>query len=617
MTRLTAALMLMLIPVPNGAFAQEEAVAVPLTNPGFEEGAAGWDIGRFPELIKIDDTVARSGQRSLRISDPAGQSMPWAPQGVSGLQGGAVYTFRAWYRTPENADDRWSAALKIEFYNDAGANTLGQYTRSSQPTAGEWRLLELTAEAPPDTTRAAVLVRLFGPGTVWFDDCELVQVQPPPVVVLHPPRQVVKPGQRTVTFTVRPAQAWDEAEPPIRIMVYDDEDNVVEADMTLELRDDGTWQAMMTLPELAPGSYRVEAGLGRKPSDTARLFVPLRDRKPAMLSDTGTILVDGEPFFPIGLYHAGGNYRMLADAGFNAVQGSNTMDLDRLGESLDAAAAAGLMVDVPLYWEGRVAENLETSLQKLERYADHPAVLCWKIIDEPDIRPDITDEVPDAYAALRAADPMHPIELTLCRPSGFSYWANFCDIMQVDPYPLPRQPLTMVSDWVDTAMAGLEPWQNLTAVLQCGWTHNPFNQPTPEQARCMVYLALIHGAKGIFWYSFRDPGWRLEETPLWEHFPAINAETLELSRPVLSGEPDAQVEVSSPDDVVHWRAWRYDGKTWLLLANPGEKPITAQVTPGGPCVVRDLSGEDLGEFEDGFEVTLPAFGALTRVLTRG
>ncbi len=616
MTRHTAALMLMLIPVAVSAFAQEGAVAVPLTNPGFEEGVAGWDIGRFPELIKIDDTVARSGQRSLRISDPAGQSMPWAPQGVSGLRGGAVYTFRAWYRTPENAGDGWSAALKIEFYNDAGTNTLGQYARSSQPTAGEWRLLELTAEAPPDTTRAAVLVRLFGPGTVWFDDCELVQTQPPPVVALHPPRQVVKPGQRTVTFTVRPAEAWDDTEPPIRISVHDDADREIEAEVTLMRQDDGTWRATVTLPELAPGSYRVEAGLGRTPGDTARLFVPLRDRKPTMLSDTGTILVDGEPFFPIGLYHAGGNYQMLADAGFNAVQGSNTMDLDRLGESLDAAAAAGLMVDVPLYWEGKVAENLETSLQKLERFADHPAVLCWKIIDEPDIRPNITDEVPDAYAALRAADPVHPIELTLCQPPGFSYWANFCDIMQVDPYPIPRYPLTMVSDWVDTATAGLEPWQNLTAVLQCGWTHHPFNQPTPEQARCMVYLALIHGAKGIFWYSFRDPGWRLEETPLWEHFPAINAETLELSRPVMSGEPDAQVKVSSPDDVVHWRAWRYDGKTWLLLANPGEEPVTARVTPGGQCAVRDPGGKDLGEFEDSFEVTLPAFGALTRVLIR-
>jgi hypothetical protein len=187
--------------------------------------------------------------------------------------------------------------------------------------------------------------------------------------------------------------------------------------------------------------------------------------------------------------------------------------------------------------------------------------------------------------------------------------------MQVDPYPIPRQPLTMVSDWVDTAMAALEPWQNLTAVLQCGWTHTPFNQPTAEQARCMVYLALIHGAKGIFWYSFRDPGWRLEETPLWEHFPAINAETLELSRPVMLGEPAPAVQVTSPEDVVHWRAWRHEGKTYLMLANPSEEPVTATVDPGGACTVCDLHGEGLEEIDGSFEVALPAFGAAPRVIT--
>ncbi|MGD9496802.1 MAG: carbohydrate binding domain-containing protein [Armatimonadota bacterium] len=613
MVRPTAALMTAL--AMTAALAQDEPVELPLANPSFEEDGS-WSMVP-PAPIAYDAGVARTGQRSLRISDPDGQSAAYAAQGVQGLVGGATYSFTAWYRA--SAEDKgagWSPALKVEYYNDAGQNTYGEYMRTSEATDGEWRQLVLTTEAPPDTTRVSVLVRLFGAGSVWFDDVALTQVTAPPVVSLAPLRQIVKPGQRTVTLTARVAEPFDNTEPPIRIMVYEGEGEEIGAEVALERGEGRVWTATLTLPELAPGTYRVESSLGPIPGQMARLFVPLSDRQPTNLTNTGTILVNGEPFFPIGLYHVSvAQYPMLAEAGFNAVQGVGPQDLEAFGRALDACAENGLMMDVPLYTGMKVRENMADSLAGIEAYADHPAVLCWKIIDEPDLRPEMPEQVAEAYATLKAADPAHPIELTLCQPPGFGFWANFCDIMQVDPYPLPRYPLTMVSDWVDTAMAGLEPWQNLTAVLQSGWTHTPFNQPTPEQARCMVYLALIHGAKGIFWYSFRDPGWQLEETPLWEHFPAINAETLELSRPVMLGEAAPEITVTSPDDVVHWRAWRHEGKACLLLANPGEAPITATVNPGGPCTVCELHGEGLENIDGTFEVELLAFGAQTRVIT--
>jgi hypothetical protein len=174
----------------------------------------------------------------------------------------------------------------------------------------------------------------------------------------------------------------------------------------------------------------------------------------------------------------------------------------------------------------------------------------------------------------------------------------------------------MVSDKADMAMDTVEPWQNMTAVLQSGWRKQPWNQPTAEQARSQVYLALIHGAKGIFWYSFRDPDWRLEETPLWDAFPAINAELEDLSMPVMLGEADDRVSVESPDDIVHWRAWEYDGETWLLMTNPFEEPNTATVDPGGECSVCDMHGEGLEHITDTFEVSLPGYGAQTRLIRR-
>ena len=598
------------------SFAQAPQPEIPLNNPGFESDE-GWGI-HFPDFTAYDDAQARTGDRSLRISDPDGQKAPFASQVVTELEGGATYTFTVWYRgTAEDVGPGWRAALKMEYYNDEGENTYGKYAQGNEHTSGEWRQIELTAEAPPDTTRVTLLVRLFGAGTVWFDDAAFALAAPPPVVSLAPQRHLLEPGENTVSFTARVLEPLDAEAAPIRIMVYEDEGEQIEADVALEQREDGLWTVTLTLPELAQGTYRVESNLGQTPGQMAYLFVPLTDRKPEGLSDTGTILVEGEPFFPIGLYHVSvSHYPMLAEAGFNCVQGVSPNNLEAFGAALDACLENGLTMDVPLYGGMKVQENMEASLAGIAAYADHPAVMCWKSIDEPDLRPGMPKEVAEAYITLKEADPVNPIELTLCQPPGFGYWANFCDIMQVDPYPIPNQPLTMVSDWVDTAMAGLEPWQNLTAVLQSGWKHTPFNQPTPEQARSMVYLALIHGAKGIFWYSFRDPGWELDKTPLWEHFPAINAETMALSMPVMLGEADERVTVASADDVVHWRAWEYDGKTWLMMTNPLEEPVTATVDAGGLCTVCDLHGEGLEEIDGTISVDLPGYGSETRVLTR-
>ncbi len=590
---------------------------IELANPGFEDGLNGWSIVH-PDFTTVDTEVAHSGDASLRLSDETGASNAYVAQAVQELEGGATYTLRAWYRG-EGLGERTSAAMKIEGYTAEGANPLGKYVRERlTDTAGDWQPIVLEVEFPPEVNRASLLLRLFGPGTAWFDDVTFERTAPAPVVTIGRERQAPEPGAREVTFTTRLAEPWDATEPPINIRVFEADNGEVASETTLARVDDHIFEATVTLAEpLDEGSYRVEASLGQTPGGMAWLHVPMTDRKPANLTDTGTILVDGEPFFPIGLYHVSPpHYPMLAEAGFNAVQGSGPQDLERFKADLDACLENGLMMDVPLYANAQVKENLPDSLAGIEAYADHPAIMCWKIIDEPDIRPEITDEVPEVYEALKAADPEHPIELTLCQPPGFGYWANFCDIMQVDPYPIPRQPLTMVSDWMDTAKAGLEPWQNLTAVLQSGWIPEPMNQPTPEQARSMVYLALIHGAKGIFWYSFRDPGWRLEETPLWDAFPAINAEVEELSMPVMLGEADDRVSVESPDDVVHWRAWEHEGRTYLLMTNPLEETVTATVDPGGECSVCDLHGEGLEQITDTFEVTLPAYGAETRVITR-
>lgn len=593
---------------------------LPLQNPSFEEGSRGWSaelMQRFEGLLAIDRETVRTGNASLRIEGRTGAENAYLAQGIGDLRGGAVYALRAWVRG-EAGTPPPLAALKIEFYNAAGENTSGHYAR--QPALpDDWRQIEVQATAGPDTTRAAVLVRLFGRGRLWFDDVEFVMAHAPPHVTLSPARQVARAGgDRVISLAAHLREAWAQDEmPPLSFTVVAPDEERLQPDADISRRDARTYLVTLTVPRTRSGEYRIEGLLeGAERPAVARVFVPPPDRRPTGLTDGGVILADGEPFFPIGLYHVGvGDYEAVAQRGFNCVQGLATSDLEAFGRSLDAARDAGIMVDVPLYEGGRVRENLPVSLQKVERFATHPALLNWKIIDEPDLRPEVMDEVPGAYNALRAADPDRPILLTIASPQHYAYWANFCDILQVDPYPLPNQPLTLVSDCVARARKVLAPWQNLTAVLQAGWIREPLNQPSFSQARVMVYLALVNGAKGIFWYSFRDPGWRLDETPLWGRFTDINRETALLARPIMLGAEPEGIAVEADGEGLQWMARELEGKTYVLLVNPGEAPLKVTITPAGavtdaPCV----HGPPAEVVDGAVTVELPGTGADTVIL---
>lgn len=608
----------------DGAAAQKEKLParLELQNPGFEELRKGYSEGsfeRFRGLIDTDNKVSHEGNVSLRIRSERGTEAPFVGQSVVGLTGGATYLFRAWVRTdPEHKGSL--AALKIEYYNAEGRNTSGYYQRLQPPANGQWVAAEVTARSDPDTVRATLLLRLFGPGCVWFDDLEFQKVADAPPLTLWPARQVIQPGadpgfQLSLRLI---ASGKEEGLPAVRFQVTTAGGKTAPLEAKLKATGSGVYDASLALPASRPGEYVIGAKLeGNDYEATARVFVPLEKRKPTFLSDDGAILVDGQPVLPIGLYHVGtGDYPEVAKRGFNTVQGLATMDLAQFGQSLDAAGRNRLWVDVPLYAGAQVGRNLQGSLAKLKQYHRHPAVMDWKIIDEPDVRPEIMDEVPGAYAALKAADPDHPLLLTLCQPQQYAYWVNFADIVQIDPYPIPGNPLTMVSDLARQARKVMQPWQNLTVVLQAGWMADPLNQPTFAQARAMLYLALINGAKGIAWYSFRDPGWELSRTPLWERFKEINEETNQLAAPVLRGKPAEGVTVEGHARL-QWMARAVDSRVYVLLANPEMEPLTATLTFPQAGKVSLLSGEKVELKEGKVTVEVSGPGAETVILEGG
>ncbi len=584
----------------HSAFAQDIA----LENSGFEKDLQSWTAvpQTFSGQAAVVTDIFHSGEKSLRVDATEKDNRPFVLRRVQNLEGGATYRLRAWARGTAGQAGQ-IAALKIEFYNAAGKNTSGAYSKySALPANGDWKQIEVTMAADFDTTYASLYVRVMNKGAIFFDDMELEKVRAAPDIVVLQPRLAAESGAPVnAQFDIWLRQ-WKPADgtPPVSFEVQSTRETKTYSAQVQSLKE-GRFAVSAQLPPLDEGDYSVIIKSGNwSTPDPARIFVAPKNRQPKNLTNTGTLLWNGKPFFQIGMYHPyqrENDYKLLAENGFNAVQSAGPGDLDRFKADLDLAQKYGLACDVPLYAGGEVKGNLEKSLEGVRRFKDHPSILSWKIIDEPDISSNTTvaDEVPAAYRALKAADSVHPIELTMAHDATLEYWSNFCDLVQIDRYPVPARPLTDVYDFSKNAVAAKKPWQNLTFVVQSGWVNDLSNQPTVAQARSMVYLSLIAGAKGIFWYSMREPSWDLTTTPFWPKMKAINQEIQTLSEPIMLGEVVDKIE--SNNSKVYFTARRHRGKLYFLLTNPESAP--QKVTFTLPKSLLAKNGKHLAAHPDG------------------
>lgn len=564
---------------------------IPLTNAGFENGLTSWSVAtNFASQVSIVDSPVHGGTKAVKIDATTKSNMPFIGNVATGLTGSATYQFSVWARVAPGSP-AVQAAVKMENYNAAGKNTSGEYGTVTLPADGAWQQISVTEQVDADSTRSNLLLRVMGNGAVIFDDATFAQTkEPPEVTVTSNQQMVITPNRsRRITYFLSFRQPWTDknlpeitaALRPIGTQMDSSETRLIRA--YVNRTDNQNFTANITIPALAAGDYAIDFGYHRDSKflqtvHPAYLFTSVENRQPKNLTDNGTILFHGKPFFPIGMYHPG-DYKLLSENGFNAIQGNGTADMGAFKDSLDKAQKYGLAVDVPLYGGGQVRKNLANSLEKIQKFADHPAVLCWKIKDEPDIasNSDIAAEVPGAYRALKAADPNHPLELTMANDATLKFWSNFCDIVQIDRYPVRSatdpSDLTPVASFSRNAKSVMEPWQNLTFDVQSGWTLDLATQPTVPQARSMVYLALTSGAKGIFWYSMTEgSGWDLTKTPLWPHMKDINGEIKTISEPIMNGE---NVPVQTSNLQVHVMGLKYQNKLYVFFTNPTTSDVNA------------------------------------------
>jgi hypothetical protein len=95
----------------------------------------------------------------------------------------------------------------------------------------------------------------------------------------------------------------------------------------------------------------------------------------------------------------------------------------------------------------------------------------------------------------------------------FALWKGLGDIFGTDLYPIPRErrygklpnhDITQMRDYI-AALRAAHGDRPILLVLQ-GWAWDPLKDgergyPTPHESRFMAYQAVIHGARGLFYYG--------------------------------------------------------------------------------------------------------------------
>lgn len=167
--------------VSSGIARARGDTTVSLANGGFENGTTGWRILPF---FKIDNTVKRSGNASLRCDDPK-QDLVRASQNVQ-IKPYTAYELSMWVKTQ-------NIVSHTTRYGDQKCRDIGftvqsplsnyiyqdRYFNNGLGINSNWKLVK-TAFHSLDRTSAMIEIQatkiLQYTGTVWFDDVKITEI---------------------------------------------------------------------------------------------------------------------------------------------------------------------------------------------------------------------------------------------------------------------------------------------------------------------------------------------------------------------------------------------------------------------------------------------------------
>ena len=569
-------------------------------NLDFERGSAGWNL---PPAYSVQKGAGMNGTAAL-VYENADPNLPYAfPSQNIVLKKGEIYRFSAWIRT-ENlvTASGGGALLAIEWSDGEGRHLGGAYSKALKGTH-DWTRIEGVTTAIPDRAANMSFVPYCTSGSVgkaYFDDIEVTPYEKSPV------------GHMLSSF-YRNTAARGVAEFRVALSVPE---KYALADLTAEFsyaEPDGSRKTVkaatfgrdaaglsVPLASLKMGesivAFRLRAPDGSTLGATKLAFkrVAKMPERRVWIDEHRRTIVDGKPFFPLGMYTGNASRRDVYVKGpFNCVMPYQAPDAAGMDFYWTNGVRVIYSVKDVYAGAGHAPKSVTTEAEadafvqaKVDEFKDHPGLLAWYVNDEL---------VGDGWFGpltrrrdfLEKADPDHPTWAVIYQLQFLRDIIPTFDVIGTDPYPVPDKPLSMATDWTrktDRAYFGLRSMWQVPQAFDWGgyrseWPGTPQNRmPTVDEMRSMAWQCVASGANGIIFYSFTAIQKQTHGLPFekaWADICKVGEEMRKYLPVLLSVEPAPTVK-GAPEE---WgvRIWRKGGETWLLVVNAQDKADSAEI----------------------------------------
>ena len=581
-------------------------VPVELVNAGFEKtGKDGYPVGWSRHPNWHGERAGHNGSGGLVFECAKGEELKnGRPQQRVELKAGKRYYVSALVKTTAIVTERKTAAQGVGLYLDCyGAD--GKWKFGGGPrkfatgTTKDWVKVEfITKPVPEGIVRAYVQpwARKCVSGRAVIDNVYVAEYEMKPVAGLFSDAYRNEACDGTVRFSASlnlDLKANSLADYSAEFTYAGADGRRVQAPPVAP-QSGGEATVALDVSRLAPGTNDVTFALslkGRVLGSATLRFVRLLEpsRRKVRIDSMKRTIVDGQPFFPLGMYFRNrdlneSNLAHYVEGPFNCLMPYAPMGLSE--KDLAMYRAAGLKVIFDLRHGTTDADGAETWVRKtVAKFKDHPALLAWYTNDE---RP-VSDIPKLAFRQriLEEIDPDHPTWSVQDVFSEARQYMGTYDVLGMDPYPIPKKPIETA---ISSMRQGLEGTFGARAVWQVpqafgwGWLKRKETKgqraPTQKEMANMTWQAIAGGANGIVYYAFQhlyekhdDPADAF--APAWARTKAAACEVKKYEQVLLSDEKP--VAVSGATKSVAVRTWRYEGDTYLLAVNCTASPQTAKL----------------------------------------
>ncbi len=484
----------------------------------------------------------------------------------------------------ETADEEVKPAEIVEYFAAGARETRLMPFSINVPESG---VFPLTAELTQLPSRVMTAWRRF--------DVE-VDASPLQLEVLYPYyRSAIYHDMEVDAVRLGLDTRWEApwgAGDKLRLRILNNENTII-TERVIEDPDKFRGEHELKIPDIATGDYSCIAEILQDGEVSYAASAPLSVYPPSesvvRVNEHRNIVINGKETFLVGMFGApwgmhqsqkcnmGHSYSACPDLD------ENPEIRDRLEELADKGRWLMRFPHPRHLWphiiDGRPelalrplpSEDAREISERVAQYRDVRGMLAWYLADEPALTRFLPSYLEAVRDAVHEGDPYRPAYISFNNAGALRHYSEAIDVVGIHWYCMftdagPLSPLSTVADHIKLAH---ELTGNRKAVINAPlfsmYAHGgDVRMPTHAETRCMTYLGIVHGARGIMWYSTYGLTGGLEPRI---GLPILIDELLELE-PVLLSHEEIDIPVTGGDaDAIHVLGKRFEDELYIIAVN--------------------------------------------------